>query len=104
MVEFISCLQISYDLQFLSMFSAFEKRFESPNYTVIEDEQGDTLYLCDGYKYKLSSGGDPGQTLYLKCWNRGCLGSSKIGCDAILLTLMYPHSCAQDFLQGLSEI
>jgi len=83
---------------------AFEKRFESPNYTVIEDEQGGTLYLCDGYKYKLSSGGDPGQTLYLKCWNRGCLGSSKIGCDAILLTLMYPHSCAQDFLQGLSEI
>ena len=78
------------------MFSAFE----SPNYTIVEGEHGGSLYLCDGYKYKLSSGGDPGQTMYLKCWNRGCIGMAKIGSESPSLTLMYPHSC----IQGLSEI
>ena len=90
------CGKCQSQMIFLSMFSAYE----SPNYTIIEGEHGGTLYLCDGYKYKLSSGGDPGQTMYLKCWNRGCIGMAKVGSESPVLSLMYPHSC----VHNLSEI
>lgn len=83
-------------MNFLSMFSAFE----SPNYTIIDGEHGGTLYLCDGYKYKLSSGGDSGQTMYLKCLNRGCIGMAKVSNESSAMMLMYPHSC----VHTLSEI